>query len=255
VIELQEIAHQFFEVQAANLEEATAVQALTSPARLTPLQMSPGYQPRDGEQDMQVSVQLDHKTTTVEFPEGKTWANVRKWHVETRFPYALNFEFDDGTTLENREYCRGDYSFDCPRKISISDGSGNLLDQKEPPVILRDAFIAVVTAIGGTTAELEYRGSGDEGYIESITVEDKDGKVILNNGEWDRETRTKKVIGDQAVIDRLDELGNEVLNIFVAGFENNEGGQGTIKVDVAARKLTLDHEQNILSTEDETFEV
>jgi uncharacterized protein DUF6878 len=63
------------------------------------------------------------------------------------------------------------------------------------------------------------------------------------------------VIGDQAVIDRLEELGNEVLNIFVAGFEINEGGNGTIKVNVEQGNLILDHSQNILTTEESTFEV
>jgi hypothetical protein len=68
---------------------------------------------------------------------------------------------------------------------------------------------------GETDFEMNFDGYGDSGSIE-------DGNYSAN----------------------IENLGYEMLDLFAAGFENNEGGNGTIYFDLENKKMNLEYNQN-----------
>ncbi len=42
----------------------------------------------------------------------------------------------------------------------------------------------------------------------------------------------------------IENLGYEMLDLFAAGFENNEGGNGTIYFDLEDKEMNLEYNQN-----------
>jgi hypothetical protein len=88
-----------------------------------------------------------------------------------------------------------------------------------------------------------YGGSGDEGY--------------LNDFDFDPSPRIRSVADPGGIEQELwDELETHIEDILyhiissrVGGYEINEGGGGTLIVDVAAGKATLKHYDNVISEE------
>jgi hypothetical protein len=68
---------------------------------------------------------------------------------------------------------------------------------------------------GETAFEMNFEGYGDSGSIE-------DGNYSAN----------------------IENLGYEMLDLFAAGFENNEGGNGTIYFDLEDKEMNLEYNQN-----------
>ena len=75
----------------------------------------------------------------------------------------------------------------------------------------------------------EYSGYGDSGAIDGIAYLDSDDKSV-------------KLTGDAACVTGLEDALYEYLP---AGFEINEGGQGTLTVFVKEGKVVLAHGQNV----------
>jgi len=68
---------------------------------------------------------------------------------------------------------------------------------------------------GETAFEMNFEGYGDSGSIE-------DGNYSTS----------------------VENLGYEMLDLFAAGFENNEGGNGTIHFDLETKEMNLEYSQN-----------
>ena len=51
-----------------------------------------------------------------------------------------------------------------------------------------------------------------------------------------------------------EQLENVLYEFLPAGFENNEGSQGTLTLDVRTAKVTLQHQENTSETRDSTRE-
>jgi hypothetical protein len=104
---------------------------------------------------------------------------------------------------------------------------------------LRDDIIPTLVRMGVTKVQVEYSGYGDSGAINSIDYFTADGKAIS--------------IGSSAPT--LDtEIECVVDAVLPDGFENNEGGQGDITIDVAKGCLTIEHQENYTETNDTTQE-
>lgn len=87
----------------------------------------------------------------------------------------------------------------------------------------RAELLAQLRAIGISEVTAEYEGYGDSGNVEDITVQP--------NG-----------IGIAGVLStKLEDFAWSFAYEHHPGFENNEGGYGTLTWDVSADSITLDH--------------
>ncbi|MEM8572712.1 MAG: DUF6878 family protein [Pseudomonadota bacterium] len=87
----------------------------------------------------------------------------------------------------------------------------------------RAELIAALRALGVTEVIADYEGYGDSGNVEDLTLQPND--VTLN------EDLSRK----------LEDFAWSVAYNQHPGFENNEGGYGTLTWDITADSITLDH--------------
>jgi hypothetical protein len=92
-----------------------------------------------------------------------------------------------------------------------------------------------------SSKERLYQKLNDDSFITSIIDE--------NDGETDFEMNFSGY-GDSGSIDdnhyspNIENLGYEMLDLYAAGFENDEGGEGTIYFDFDSKKMNLEYYQN-----------
>jgi hypothetical protein len=93
-----------------------------------------------------------------------------------------------------------------------------------------------LTRAGVATIEAEYYGSGDEGYIDTITMFDVRGNAVDNK-------------------DALEMVERFIYDHLPGGFEINEGSQGTVEIDVISRKAHFDHNENEMISHNRPYDV
>ena len=104
---------------------------------------------------------------------------------------------------------------------------------------LRNDFLPRLQSLGVAEVSVDYSGYGDSGAIDFVDFEDAGGKPI------DVEAR------DAGLVDDLRELVYEFLP---DGFENGDGGQGDLYIDVVSGTVRLDHGENYTETRSTTRE-
>jgi hypothetical protein len=82
-----------------------------------------------------------------------------------------------------------------------------------------------------------YSGSGDEGCVDEVCYFGTGGEPIDFN--------------DEMLAGLVDELFQYVTPV---GFETNDGGDGEIHVDAATQKVVVEHNQNVVHQESNTYE-
>ena len=87
--------------------------------------------------------------------------------------------------------------------------------------------------------EAAYSGYGDSGAIDGTQFRDPAGQRV------DRATISSPV---------LEQLENAIYEFLPAGFEINDGSQGTLTLDVQTAKVTIQHQENYTETRDSTRE-
>ena len=87
--------------------------------------------------------------------------------------------------------------------------------------------------------EAAYSGYGDSGAIDGVQYRDKSG--VLVESEKIPATLTEQ-------------LENTLYEFLPAGFEINDGGQGTLTLDVQDGRITLAHQENYTESRDSTRE-
>jgi hypothetical protein len=87
--------------------------------------------------------------------------------------------------------------------------------------------------------EAAYSGYGDSGAIDGIQYRDEAGVRV------DRTTLPAPVV---------EQLENVLYEFLPSGFEINDGGQGTLTLDVLTGKVTIQHQENYTETRDSTRE-
>lgn len=100
------------------------------------------------------------------------------------------------------------------------------------------ALIAALRANNISHVEVEYDGEGDEGQIQSIAAFD------ANNQDIPTDTITITMPGDdnpEPLREAIDAFAWDVLDAYHCGFENNDGGCGTITISATDNSVTLDH--------------
>jgi ABC-type uncharacterized transport system permease subunit len=104
---------------------------------------------------------------------------------------------------------------------------------------LRADILPVLAKHRVANIEAAYSGYGDSGAIDGIQYRDKAGVRV------DRTTLPAPVI---------EQLENVLYEFLPSGFEIDDGGQGTLTLDVQTAKITLRHQENYTSTMDSTQE-
>ena len=104
---------------------------------------------------------------------------------------------------------------------------------------LSDVLIPQFRHYGVAHIEAAYSGYGDSGAIDGVQYRDSTGLRV------DRETIPT------AVHKALDKCLYEFLP---AGFEINDGGQGTLTLDVETAKITLKHQEDYTDSRESTGE-
>jgi len=92
---------------------------------------------------------------------------------------------------------------------------------------------------GVSKVQAEYSGYGDSGCIDGITYLDAHDQPV--NMDMVRSASDP-------------EIENVLYEFLPAGFEINDGSQGTLTVDVAAGTVTIEHGENYTETRDSTQE-
>jgi hypothetical protein len=104
---------------------------------------------------------------------------------------------------------------------------------------LKRDIIPRLKKLGVATVECRYSGYGDSGSVETVEYFDADHKPVTV-----RESRSKKTRPIEYVLD----------DFLPSGFENNDGGQGDITIDIEAGTVTIEHQQNYTEHDDSTME-
>jgi hypothetical protein len=112
-------------------------------------------------------------------------------------------------------------------------------ERRETNDRLRHEILPGFKSLGVANIEVSYSGYGDDGSIDGVQYRDPTGIRV------DRATIPEKLIED---------LESCVYTYLPAGFEINDGGQGTLTIDVQASKVTLTHETNYTASESTTKE-
>lgn len=102
---------------------------------------------------------------------------------------------------------------------------------------------------GTTKVVAEYSGSGDEGWINDITAY-RGEEEILHTGEQYAMKQNVPPFADDVGQLLMRWVEDEIYQR-CPGYENNEGGQGTITVDLTKSPPTVVHEHGTNYTETE----
>jgi hypothetical protein len=133
-------------------------------------------------------------------------------------------------------------SNDHPRTIEqlIADMNRSEAErQRENSRKLRDEILPQCAALGVANIEVAYSGYGDSGSIDGIQYRDPTGNRV-----------------DRAIIPTslVESLESCVYEFLPAGFEINDGSQGTVTIDVPRGTVTIEHQENYTESRDSTRE-
>lgn len=98
------------------------------------------------------------------------------------------------------------------------------------------AVLDALRAASITSVSVEYNGEGDSGQVDYI---------VARKGDSDVDPATTTLSAGRSLHDEVDDFAWELLDVYHGGFENNDGGQGQITIDVSAGTVTLDHNDRI----------
>jgi hypothetical protein len=94
---------------------------------------------------------------------------------------------------------------------------------------LRDVILPRLKQWGVSKVEAQYSGYGDSGSIDGVSYLDAAGEPVSMN--------LVRSASDP-------DIESVVYEFLPAGFEINDGGQGTLTIDVQAGTVTLSHAEN-----------
>ena len=104
---------------------------------------------------------------------------------------------------------------------------------------LRTEILPALVQHRVANVEAAYSGYGDSGAIDGLQYRDAAGQRV------DRETIPATLV---------EELENVLYEFLPAGFEINDGSQGTLTLDVLTGKVMIQHQENYTASNDSTRE-
>lgn len=113
----------------------------------------------------------------------------------------------------------------------------------------KEAMLDAMAAVGASLVTAEYAGSGDSGEGVDVTTEPADisGTVLMNilTSSFDHERKLwvySAAVKEMSLIDAAEMLCDDLISAAGHdGFENNDGGGGTMTLTLASRELELEH--------------
>ena len=112
-------------------------------------------------------------------------------------------------------------------------------ERRETNDRLRNEILPQFRELGVANIEVSYSGYGDDGSIDGVQYRDPTGIRV------DRATIPEKLI---------ESLESCVYEFLPAGFEINDGGQGTLTIDVPKGTVTIAHQENYTDSRDSARE-
>jgi hypothetical protein len=112
-------------------------------------------------------------------------------------------------------------------------------ERRETSDQLRDEILPQFRALGVADIEVAYSGYGDSGAIDGVQYRDIAGIRV------DRAAIPTQLIED---------LERCAYSFLPTGFEIGDGAQGTLRIDVQAAKVTINHETNYTASDSTTKE-
>jgi hypothetical protein len=110
-----------------------------------------------------------------------------------------------------------------------------------------------LAAAGITDIIVTFDGYGDSGQIENIEVKAGDALAPLPQGDIERCSaawgRAEAVRSRVSIADAIECLAYDLLEQTHSGWENDDGAYGDFTFDVAARTITLDHNDRYTTSE------
>lgn len=115
----------------------------------------------------------------------------------------------------------------------------------------RHRLLAALRELEAQSATIDYSGGGDSGDISTVAVFPSErmdslaqAMVVLRcvRGEW-RDGHYQPIVEDRSVAlsQALEDFTLEWVNSTHGGWENNDGGQGTVTIDVTENTFNLEH--------------
>lgn len=121
---------------------------------------------------------------------------------------------------------------------------------------VKSALLKALAARRIATVEITYDGEGDSGQIQDIVaVGVGTSRVPLDRPVTMALLEAKEPTRYQSLSEAIDDFAWTVLQEYHGGFENNDGGYGTIVIDVAKGIVTLDHNDRYTDVVNSTTEV
>lgn len=113
-------------------------------------------------------------------------------------------------------------------------------------------ILNILKKVGITVALVRYSGSGDSGDAEYVEVDrDEEAKLlevkipaedVRSVWDPDQELWVERVVaGEKTVEDLLRDYTGDVVSNYHAGYENNDGGEGTLELNTTEWTVTLHH--------------
>jgi hypothetical protein len=134
--------------------------------------------------------------------------------------------------------------------------------QPEPDPSRAAPIYAALKRLGISQIEVIYDGHSDSGCIESVAALDAERNlldgllheritIMTRRGVWnDADKSWKDMIAPTEVtlIEAITDWCYDVLEEHFPSWGNDDGASGTITIDVAKRKGTLDHNERVIET-------
>jgi hypothetical protein len=144
--------------------------------------------------------------------------------------------------------------------MALSYQDYELARQKEF-LATKSALMPVLRDNGIKYVAIDYTGYGDSGQIDTIAVYGKEATSLPDTAYDDtgRMDMPDVVVTlpeetGKKLADVLDQFGWDAAYVSFPGFETNEGGQGTVLIDVEADKVIVNHGFNIIQVEHDSRE-
>jgi len=125
------------------------------------------------------------------------------------------------------------------RQVFAHDHQNEQVRLDQVKAKLRTEVMPALLQHGVANIEAAYSGYGDSGAVDGVQYRDADGQRV------DRATIPGLVV---------EELENCIYEFLPAGFEINDGGQGTLTIDTQTAKVTIQHQENYTESRDSTQE-
>lgn len=136
-----------------------------------------------------------------------------------------------------------------------------------------DAVFDALQKQSVATALVTYYGGGDSGDVEEaeFTRDESDeatsliplgkgdwpsGTALMVRRQWTREGWQRNSTPlELSIQEAVSDLAMQLVNQYYGGWENNEGGEGTVTLTVSNRSISINHGQHVQTTEWHTHEV